>query len=104
VHIAGPVGVGVDVGVTLTDLDGVREADDDTGADEGSGVELGVDDVGAALVDATAETDGELTGGVVVTPPDEVQATAPTVTAARAAASSARVNCRSAGRSSRAGS
>jgi hypothetical protein len=104
VHIVGPTGVGLDVGVTLADLDGVRDADEDTGADEGGGVELGADDVGEALVDAIAETDGVVTGVVVVAPPDDVQATAPTVTAASAAASSVRVNCRSAGRSSRAGS
>jgi hypothetical protein len=90
----------------LGDFDGVGVSDAlvDGGADDGAGVEIGAVDDGGALAEVLAGTDGELTADDVPPAPDEVQATALRPTRATVAASRARLNCRSAGRSSTAGS
>jgi hypothetical protein len=107
VHGGGPVGGGVvlAVGELLAVTDGVVDADVVAGADDGAGVDTGAADDEGALADVLEGTDGELTtDDVPPPPPDDVQATALRATMAIVAANRARLNCRSADRSSTAGS
>jgi hypothetical protein len=105
-HAGGPVGGGLVVAEVDALLEGLGELDAgvETGVDDGAAVDTGADDDTGTLTDADVGGADELTGGLTVAPPDDVHATALAATATRAAATSARLNCRSASRSNTAGS